>query len=719
MSWTPPVGVVDLDLGGSPGGTDLDLGGREQAAELTGAFTGTTGGVSGGVRVLLGAPCAVAGRTAGATGITRVAVDPNLLSAVVGATPGTWSAGPARLAGVCARHVAAVTGVGSGLSRWQPATQTPRAVCPSWRLSERATGAGHPIWRAAPRHVHAPSAHWDQSPRAATATSDRWRHALPIRQGPDAHWYDLPRATAGRGVRWQEGAIASAWLADHWQDGQRLGAPRLARWRAAGLVWYVRRSPEPPEPPEPPAPTVWSTNLCLRWDLAGATLVLGRDCLTLFPPAIPRRRSYLVLHDIAIVRLPDRLPIPAMSLTISLDADSWAWSWTGTLLGLPALESVAAAESGEPIVLEAVIDGHTWRLIVEDWQEDRQHGSRAIRCTGRGLSAWLGSPYELATSSTLGTARTLQQAMGDRLPLGGGWTLDWWDGSARRPGGPERDPTPDWLLPMGAWSWQNVSPIQAIHAAAQAVGLVVVPGMADRTLTVQPRYPLPPWHFWEDPGGEVDPDLTIPDSAILSLARRQTIATQADAVYVHGAEVGGILARVWRSGTAGDLLATTVQEPLITHLDAARLLGTRLLAAQATAPSVRSLTLPVGGDFLLAQLGDLLHIEIPDGAVRGLVNAVAVEVQRTNQGVTVRQTLTIGDDTPNLYARYRRLLPESPLLYATVATAHGDGTCTVTLTGGGTQRVRGTATQGAHVWVRDGRIEGAAPTLTGYEVELF
>lgn len=719
MSWTPPVGVVDLDLGGSPGGTDLDLGGREQAAELAGACAGTTGGVSGVVRAALGVPCAVGGRTGGVTGAMRAGDDPHLLSAVVGATPGAWRDGPARLAGAGARYATAALGLGSGRSRWQPAARTLWAAGPGWRTSARATGAGRPVWRAAQRHVHAPSAPWDQSLRADAATSDRWRHAPPARQGPGAYWHDLPRATSGRVARWQEGVLTLAALADHWQDGRRLGVPLVTRWRAAGLVWYVLR-PLPPEPPEPPEPTVWSTALCLRWEPDGATLILGRDCLTLFPPAIPRRRSYLVLHDIAIVRLPDRLPIPASALTIALDADSWAWSWSGTLLGLPALESVAAAESGEPIVLAATIDGYTWHLIVEDWQEDRQHGTRAIRCTGRGLSAWLGGPYELATSGTLGTARTLQQAMGDRLPLGGGWTLDWWDGSPRRPGGPERDPTPDWLLPAGAWSWTNTTPIQALHAAAQAVGLVVVPGMANQTLTVQPRYPLAPWHFWDE---AIDPDLTVPDSAILSIARRQAIATQADAVYVHGAEVGGILARVWRTGTAGDLLATTVQEPLITHTDGARLLGTRLLAGQATAPTVRSLTLPlgpVGGDFPLLVIGDLLHIEIPDGAVRGLVNAVSVDVQRSERGVTVRQTLTIGEDTPNLYARWRRLLPgTAPLLYGTVTLQHGDGTCTVTLIGGGTQRVRGDATAATRVWVREGRIDGAAPDLTAHDIELL
>jgi hypothetical protein len=715
MAWDPPVGRVDLDLDGQAGGTDLDLGGREQAAALQGAIAGTTGGVSGVVRVALGVPAVITGTTGGAAGVMRAAADPQLLSAVVGQSAAYWGEGARHQAAASGRYAVARLGLGAGLSGWRAARATAGPLRPGWRQSLRAAGAGVPVWIAAARLGASSTTPWDQSPRAEAAVRNAWQvQSHPLRAGPEERWHDLPRASSGRVAPWQDGADLFSALYDRFGDGPRVRSDLRNRWRDTALVWYVLRPPEPPEPPEPP---VWSTALCLRWEPNGATLIFGRDCLTLFPPAIPRRRSYFVIHDIAIVRLPDLLTIPASALTIALDADSWAWSWSGTLLGLPALESVAAAESGEPIVLAATIDGYTWHLIVEDWQEDRQHGSRAIRCTGRGLSAWLGSPYELMTSGTLGTARTLQQAMGDRLPLGGGWTLSWWDGSARRLGGPERDPTPDWLLPAGAWSWSNTTPIQALHAAAQAVGLVVVPGMADRTLTVQPRYPLAPWHFWDE---ETDPDLTIPDSAILSLARRQALASGADGVYVHGAEVGGILARVWLTGTAGDLLASTVQEPLITHPDGARLLGTRLLAGQATAPTVRSLTLPLGGDFPLLAIGDLLHIEIPDGAVRGLVNAVSIDLQRSDRGVTVRQTLTIGEETPNLYARWRRLLPGSaPLLYGTVTVPHGDGTCTVTLTGGGTQRVRGDATAATRVWVRDGRIEGNAPTLPAYEIELI
>jgi hypothetical protein len=128
--------------------------------------------------------------------------------------------------------------------------------------------------------------------------------------------------------------------------------------------------------------------------------------------------------------------------------------------------------------------------------EDPQFASRSIKVSGRGLSAWLGQPYEPVATNALANARTLSQAMEDLLPLGGRWTLDWAEG------------TPDWLLPAGSWSWANQAPIHTIHAAAQGVGLVVVPAMAAKVLTVQPRYPVLPWHF-----PDATSDLFVPDSA--------------------------------------------------------------------------------------------------------------------------------------------------------------------------------------------------------------
>ena len=71
----------------------------------------------------------------------------------------------------------------------------------------------------------------------------------------------------------------------------------------------------------------------------------------------------------------------------------------------------------------------------------------------------------------------------------------------------------------------------------------------------------------------------------------------------------------------------------------------------------------------------------------------------------------------NLYAEFRRLIPNAPLQVGTVLDVYAGGV-TVALQGGGTLRVRGQAAVDDRVFVRDGVIEDQAPDLTLIEIEV-
>ena len=64
----------------------------------------------------------------------------------------------------------------------------------------------------------------------------------------------------------------------------------------------------------------------------------------------------------------------------------------------------------------------------------------------------------------------------------------------------------------------------------------------------------------------------------------------------------------------------------------------------------------------------------------------------------------------NPYKALRALLPDAPLQVGTV-DSYSAGVASITLPGGGLITARGTTTVGARVFVRDGVIEGPAPTL--------
>jgi len=71
----------------------------------------------------------------------------------------------------------------------------------------------------------------------------------------------------------------------------------------------------------------------------------------------------------------------------------------------------------------------------------------------------------------------------------------------------------------------------------------------------------------------------------------------------------------------------------------------------------------------------------------------------------------------NPYAALLALLPSYPLQIATITAIDGD-VARLALPGGGVLTARGTGAVGDQVFVRDGVIEGQAPTMPFVQVEI-
>lgn len=71
----------------------------------------------------------------------------------------------------------------------------------------------------------------------------------------------------------------------------------------------------------------------------------------------------------------------------------------------------------------------------------------------------------------------------------------------------------------------------------------------------------------------------------------------------------------------------------------------------------------------------------------------------------------------NPYKQLLKLLPGQPVDVGEVAAVADDGVL-VELLNGSLVHVRGEATVGDHVYIKDGAIEGPAPDLVGHEVEI-
>lgn len=71
----------------------------------------------------------------------------------------------------------------------------------------------------------------------------------------------------------------------------------------------------------------------------------------------------------------------------------------------------------------------------------------------------------------------------------------------------------------------------------------------------------------------------------------------------------------------------------------------------------------------------------------------------------------------NPYKRLIKLLPGQPIDTGEVMAVNDDGV-TVQLLTGALVHVRGEATIGDHVYIRNGAVDGPAPDLLGSEVEI-
>jgi hypothetical protein len=364
---------------------------------------------------------------------------------------------------------------------------------------------------------------------------------------------------------------------------------------------------------------------------------------------------------------------------------------------LAARRTLSAVEpvDGQPVELEASINGITFRLLVERISRDRTFGKASIAISGRGKAALLDAPY--APNMNFGNEsgdRTLQQLMGDVLTFNGeslGWDVAFG--------------LTDWLVPAGVFS-HNGTYMDAMNRLAEAGGGYVQAHRSLDELQVLPIYPFAPWEWTT----LVDPDFELPSAPVTRESIEWVDKPQYNRVFVQGM-AGGIVGRVTRAGTAGDLVAQTIVDALTTHADAARQRALPVLSDVGRIANI-GLRLPVLDATGIIVPGKFVRY-VDGGTTRvGLVRSVNVEVAMPQVWQTINWRLTL-----NLFKQFTALLPKTPLLVGVVVDA-GDGMALVEELGGGRTRVRGDAAVGDSVFFRNGLIEGPAPDLTVEIIEV-
>ncbi|WP_275760262.1 hypothetical protein [Ralstonia pseudosolanacearum] len=547
---------------------------------------------------------------------------------------------------------------GGGRLPWQRAQRQGGVVQGGWDDSTRERGASAMPWQPAATLARTVRAVSGDNQRARGASRVRWQNAEPVVSATADRFDPLVPQHGRRALAWGKGSGLSGdmrspfvWLvprpcghAQAWQPAVPLalragfgfspGRGHAGRWSSP---WEIGRQPRPGESHLPVDPPVVEPEPKYHPDLdficpASRQAFAWRPALRLdfgtHPCAspgtgafsVPILKVYFVSNSVDVVRLPGREPIPVKSLQVGIDADSWAWGLSASL-PYRALELVEPTAAG-PVEVEITINGVSWVMLVESFDVRREFGQASLSIRGRSTAAYLAAPYAPKrpfVPAAPFTARQLAEQELTRAGLVTGFALDW--------------RLPDWLVPEGSWGYQSLSPMEVIGRITEAVGGYVNAHPRLRTLVAKPRYPVLPWQWATAPA-----DRVLPIDVVKTLNLRWQEKPTFNAVYVCG-ERAGVIGHVVRAGTAGDLLAPTVVDGLITHADAARERG-RAILADVGRQAVVTLELPMLSSIGLLDPGLLLAVGEGGSTWRSLVRATSIAAE-WNASLTVRQTIEV------------------------------------------------------------------------------
>lgn len=460
--------------------------------------------------------------------------------------------------------------------------------------------------------------------------ADKLRRAVSSRTQQAQHLNRASSASTQDGLRHARSLITGRTTAalpifKQHKDIAKLGAPINL---ALGSKWQNAMRPQPGvrEPIIPPGEVCYTPSPHLVFK----TLADGLSSLLFIcdqaqpdpdtPPVpatiiIPTRRFYMQINTVTLARADTGQEIKATNLSLSIDADSWSWGWAASV---PAgYLTMLTADAGDVIEVIAVVNGAEFRLTVESIQRDRSFGKSSLRISGRSRAAWLASPLANSQSRRNVISQTAQQLMADALTENGvsiGWALDW--------------QITDWVVPAGAWSHTG-SAIDACNAIAGSVGAYIQAHRKDQILHVMPRYKNAPWEW-----PAATPDIEIPEAISIAEGIEYINRPDYNRAFVSGTEQG-ILGQITRTGSAGNIIAPMVTDPLITHADAARQRGIAILGDTGRQKHI-TLSMPVLTDTGIIQPGKLVRYVEQGQSHLGITRAVSVAVDFPKARQTIR-----------------------------------------------------------------------------------
>ena len=316
---------------------------------------------------------------------------------------------------------------------------------------------------------------------------------------------------------------ADSSIRTRWSDSRKLDQARRLRWgkaRQADGGWTAIRYP----------------------DYTGPVVIIT-------PPKEPElQEAYMIGNLVNVTEAVSNTPLLAKNIQLAFDKASFSWSLTMDIEGRASMNLIRPDESGIKQV-RIIVNGHTWVFLVEKYRRNFKFAEETYSITGSSRTQLLTAPYARPRSGVNALDITAKQMM-ETLVMNTGFTIDW---STTQP-----EDVPDWVIPAGALSYKDQTPMQLIARFSQAIGAITSPGMDTDTITILPQYLVPVWEWSPLVAHKI-----LPSALITNLGGEYVPNPTWNSCYVSGVNYGcGVLVR--RNGTAGEVPTEDIFDDLMT-----------------------------------------------------------------------------------------------------------------------------------------------------------
>ena len=266
------------------------------------------------------------------------------------------------------------------------------------------------------------------------------------------------------------------------------------------------------------------------------------------------------------------------------------------------------------------VNGVSYSFIAEEISRNRVFGNYSYSISGRSITAQLGKDYAHSQGGTINQDLYASQIINMQL--------------ANLPFTIDRFEVKDWLIPAGTLNTSNQTPISIISQIAQACGAEAISDPLEPKLSIIPRWKKPAWEM-----ATATADLVIPMGVVQSISDQKRVNPRYNTVTLIGRTQGS---EVYRSREGRNLIAPVANWYLYTDKDCVIPRGIQLLSDSGT-HGLYTLKIRVADKYNmpLVELGQILQISDPEGAWKGIVTGVSLDVGRDNDAVTVWQTVNI------------------------------------------------------------------------------